>query len=201
MRPVLSRSLWCCAAAIGVSAAVQTLAQDGRPGVLPAVPPLPSPDLVAPRPSLTGPQVPSGTYTQPAPSRPTFSVQPSPSAPQSQIAPAPAPVPDSGYHQEAPGNYGSPAPYSASPPYVGHPAPYAPQRRYAGYQPDQGVDPSLYYNDSAPYGGSYPAPIGSPYYYGMGSGGGNIRYPYYSYRRPWYNPGPAIYTFDTNVHW
>lgn len=30
---------------------------------------------------------------------------------------------------------------------------------------------------------------------------GHHRFPYYSYRRPWYFPGPAVYNRDTNLAW
>ena len=48
---------------------------------------------------------------------------------------------------------------------------------------------------------------GDPYSYHFGPGYyrhsemGNYRFPYYSYRRPWYHPGPPSYTRDTNYPW
>jgi hypothetical protein len=30
---------------------------------------------------------------------------------------------------------------------------------------------------------------------------GHFRFPHYSYRRPWYFPGPPTYVRDTNVRW
>ncbi|MEX0702674.1 MAG: hypothetical protein WD069_11310 [Planctomycetales bacterium] len=59
--------------------------------------------------------------------------------------------------------------------------------------------------DSGP-GGGYGAP-GDPYaaHFGPGfqrhSNYGHYRFPYYSYRRPWYFPGPAVWNRDTNFAW
>lgn len=75
-----------------------------------------------------------------------------------------------------------------------------------GYEPRIG---SPYYYD----GGLGPAAVttqsagGDPYGYHFGPGFyrsqelGHYRFPYYSYRRPWYHPGFANYNRDTNFHW
>jgi len=64
------------------------------------------------------------------------------------------------------------------------------------------------------YGGNYGggaggagAAGGDPYQYHFGPGYyrnsdyGHFRFPYYSYRRPWYHPGFAGYNRDTNIPW
>ena len=46
-----------------------------------------------------------------------------------------------------------------------------------------------------------------PYTYHFGPGyyraaeHGHFRFPYYSYRRPWYHPGPPVFNRDTNFAW
>jgi len=46
-----------------------------------------------------------------------------------------------------------------------------------------------------------------PYSYHFGPGyyrhaeHGHFRFPYYSYRRPWYHPGPPVFNRDTNFAW
>jgi len=53
----------------------------------------------------------------------------------------------------------------------------------------------------------YSAPAGDPYTYHFGPGFyrsgeyGHYRFPYYSYRRPWYYPGQPVYNRDTNLPW
>lgn len=76
-------------------------------------------------------------------------------------------------------------PVQASPvnPYLPAGAPVAPQ---APYIPG---DPAL-----GPLGG----PMSSGMFPGMGMGL-HARYPYYSYRRPWYTPGPA--SLNVNIIW
>jgi hypothetical protein len=71
--------------------------------------------------------------------------------------------------------------------------------------------------------GGYENRIGSPYHYTggyprAGYGGdvytnhfdpgfhrngqaGHYSFPYYSYRRPWYHPGPPVYNANTNLPW
>ena len=34
-----------------------------------------------------------------------------------------------------------------------------------------------------------------------GNEGGHYRFPYYSYRRPWYYPGPPVYNRNTDLVW
>lgn len=82
------------------------------------------------------------------------------------------------------------------------------------------------YAAGAMYGtpGGYEARIGSPYHYTDAYGGqfvvtgdpyydhfgpgfhrhslhGHYRFPYYTYRAPWYYPGRAVYNRDTNFAW
>ena len=58
----------------------------------------------------------------------------------------------------------------------------------------------------SPYGGIHAAG-GDPYTRHFGPGFyrhaeyGHNRFPYYSYRRPWYTPGHPVYTRDTNLPW
>jgi len=53
----------------------------------------------------------------------------------------------------------------------------------------------------------YSAPRTDPYNYHYGPGFyrsgeyGHYRFPYYSYRRPWYYPGQPVYNRDTNLPW
>jgi len=53
----------------------------------------------------------------------------------------------------------------------------------------------------------YSAPGTDPYTYHYGPGfyrsgeHGHYRFPYYSYRRPWYYPGQPVYNRDTNLPW
>ena len=48
---------------------------------------------------------------------------------------------------------------------------------------------------------------GDPYTYHFGPGfyrrseHGHYRFPYYSYRRPWYHPGAPVFNRDTNFAW
>ncbi|MBL4883981.1 MAG: hypothetical protein JKY95_05535 [Planctomycetaceae bacterium] len=55
--------------------------------------------------------------------------------------------------------------------------------------------------------GNANGPAGDPYQYHFGPGFyrsseyGHFRFPYYSYRRPWYHPGFAGYNRDTNMPW
>lgn len=51
----------------------------------------------------------------------------------------------------------------------------------------------------AGYGGLYNAHFGPGFY--RNSNVGHTRFPYYSYRRPWYFPGPPSYNRDTNYPW
>jgi hypothetical protein len=71
-----------------------------------------------------------------------------------------------------------------------------------GYEPRMGSP--YYYHD--PNGGQFVI-TGNPYYdhYGPGfqrhSLQGHYRFPYYTYRAPWYYPGRAVYNRDTNQPW
>jgi hypothetical protein len=57
------------------------------------------------------------------------------------------------------------------------------------------------------YGGGYGWGVYDPYAYHFGPGyyryaeHGHFRFPYYSYRRPWYHPGPPVFNRDTNFAW
>lgn len=71
-----------------------------------------------------------------------------------------------------------------------------------GYEPRYG-SPNLYHD---PQGGHFVV-TGDPYYDHWGPGYhrhdlyGHFRFPYYSYRAPWYYPGRAVYNRDTNFPW
>jgi hypothetical protein len=71
-----------------------------------------------------------------------------------------------------------------------------------GYEPRIG-SPYLYHD---PTGGHYVA-TGDPYFDHWGPGfhrhdlHGHYRFPYYTYRAPWYYPGRAVYHRDTNFPW
>lgn len=71
-----------------------------------------------------------------------------------------------------------------------------------GYEPRTGSP--VYYHD--PAGGQY-VNTGNPYYDHFGPGYhraslyGHYRFPYYTYRAPWYYPGKAVYNRDTNFAW
>ncbi len=82
----------------------------------------------------------------------------------------------------------------------------------AGYGPGPGMGAPF----AGGYGGGFGAPSyaampgqlpGDPYYYHFGPGfyryqeAGHYRFPYYSYRRPWYFPGHPSYNRDTNIPW
>lgn len=94
---------------------------------------------------------------------------------------------------------------------------------YAGSY-DDGYDGTDHYQRSAVSGGygawqpgGYEGRVGSPYYYSAPAGDpytvhfgpgfyrsgeyGHYRFPYYSYRRPWYYPGQPVYNRDTNLPW
>ncbi|MCA8986146.1 MAG: hypothetical protein KDA78_00800 [Planctomycetaceae bacterium] len=86
---------------------------------------------------------------------------------------------------------------------------------YDGYGMMGGYGYDSAYGGSA-YGGGYGSAYGGggaggaggdPYGYHFGPGYyrsgeyGHFRFPYYSYRRPWYHPGFAGYNRDTNLPW
>jgi hypothetical protein len=81
---------------------------------------------------------------------------------------------------------------------------YAPSIYPSQVYPQGGYAPSGYAANSGISGG---APGGDPYQYHFGPGYyrsgeyGHYRFPYYSYRRPWYHPGFAGYNRDTNLPW
>lgn len=63
--------------------------------------------------------------------------------------------------------------------------------------------PGAYYGGGYGYGGgmdAYTYHFG-PGFYRNGAEQGSYRFPYYSYRRPWYTPGPPSYNRDTNLPW
>lgn len=117
------------------------------------------------------------------------------------LPPSPgAPVP-----QPMPGPVGAPGPYMNNGPY------WAP-----GGDMVNGMRVGSPYYWSAPSGagyfnggmgnGGYPGGV-NPYNYHFGPGFhrnqdmGHYRFPYYSYRRPWYHPGYPSYNRDTNYPW
>lgn len=104
----------------------------------------------------------------------------------------------------------------------GQPANQFPGNQTASGYPEQGqhgnhaynsaVSPYAGYGYGSPYGGygrsvGPQGPGGDPYSYHFGPGYyrnseyGHFRFPYYSYRRPWYFPGFAGWNRDTNIPW
>lgn len=77
----------------------------------------------------------------------------------------------------------------------------------AGY--NAGSYPLYYAGSVNPYTplNSAPQAMGDPYTFHYGPGfyrsneSGNLRFPYYSYRRPWYYYGQPSYNRDTNLPW
>jgi hypothetical protein len=73
-----------------------------------------------------------------------------------------------------------------------------------GYEPRIGSPYN--YHDPNPQGGQYVV-TGDPYYDHWGPGfhrhslHGHYRFPYSTYRAPWYYPGRAVYNRDTNLPW
>jgi len=94
---------------------------------------------------------------------------------------------------------------------------YSGMNGYAGNNGYNGYNQYNYNYAGSAYGSNY----GSNYSGGAGAGGaggdpmsyhfgpgyyrsgeyGHFRFPYYSYRRPWYHPGFAGYNRDTNLPW
>lgn len=148
------------------------------------------------------PEIPSPQAPAAAPRRAVQGAQypsPAPMAPISPRGPYWAPGGDmysgtrigSPYYWSAPGAYGYSAPYGGG--YgAGWPAP-------AGY----GVG----FGYGLGYGGAYSGAGVDPYTYHFGPGfhrsadQAHYRFPYYSYRQPWYTPGPPSYNRDTNFPW
>lgn len=116
-----------------------------------------------------------------------------------QAAPVPAP-PAYGYSH---GYTGQPGGYEGR---VGSPYFYRPQHSAAyGGWPVYGHQATGYgYGNAYGYGASA---YGDPYSYHFGPGVyrndevGTYRFPYYSYRRPWYYPGSPVFARDTNLPW
>ncbi len=154
-------------------------------------------------------------------------IPPQPAVPSSPGALPPAPLPDSEPNGGAtlspiPENGFLPAPATPSVPPLGTPLPgtssygvlgegtrgagpaagIGPFWAPGGYEPRIG---SPYYYH-APGGGEYVV-TGNPYYDHFGPGfqrhslHGHYRFPYYTYRAPWYYPGRAVYNRDTNHPW
>jgi hypothetical protein len=99
-----------------------------------------------------------------------------------------------------PGGYGvAPFPGYAPPPYPGG---YA--YGTAGYGSGYGL--GVGYGMGPGYG-NWSGAAGDPFGYHFGPGFhrhsnyGHYRFPYYSYRAPWYAPGPPVYNRDTNFPW
>lgn len=107
-----------------------------------------------------------------------------------------------------PQNYYAPAPSGAQQSYSGGTYGMMPQ---SGYQPLGGMLSEMNPFQGMGQGGYNPGPGAGPggdpyeYHYGPGyyrSGEyGHFRFPYYSYRRPWYFPGFSGYNRDTNLPW
>lgn len=103
--------------------------------------------------------------------------------------------------------------------YGGGPVPVPAFAAVGGGGPGYGYGPGPGYGYGAGYGGfggggmgaSFAATPGNlpgdPYFYHFGPGyyryqeAGHYRFPYYSYRRPWYFYGHTSYNRDTNIPW
>lgn len=130
----------------------------------------------------------------------------------------PAVVPPQPYQYGAPAaavppQYAPNQPYHSAPAYRPFPNGYStrgagpaagvgPFWAPGGYEPRSGSP--YYYHD--PNGGQYVV-TGDPYFDHFGPGFhshslyGHYRFPYYTYRAPWYYPGRAVYNRDTNLPW
>lgn len=98
------------------------------------------------------------------------------------------------------------------PPQGGLPLQTYPGHWQPGYYGQYSGSP-YFYNTHAPVGGLQRSRVSTytagadPYTYHFGPGfyrhseHGHYRFPYYSYRRPWYYPGFAGYNRDTNLPW
>jgi hypothetical protein len=169
-------------------------AVDDHAGPQSHVPPAPLPE------DTTYGQQPSGTATvievQPqsidAPTSADWTYQPN----GADYAQAPVP----GYWQPGgyEGRFGSPYYYSVPSGYGQYGAPsYAespPQPIYDNY----GAVNAPYWNPGTA-GDVYSTHFGPGYY--RHSEYGHYRFPYYSYRAPWYHPGPPTWNRDTNRAW
>jgi len=84
----------------------------------------------------------------------------------------------------------------------------------AAYAPPVGIPAAYVYSVPVPATGIYyyPPAVYAPiyldaynYHFGPGYvspyGAGHYRFPYYSYRRPWYTPGPPVFNRNTGVVW
>ena len=119
------------------------------------------------------------------------------------VAPPPAAITTTpgypGYAGETVPPLGTPLPGT---PGAGPAAGIGPYWAPGGYEARTG---SPYYYHSTP-GGEYVV-TGNPYYDHFGPGfqrhslHGHYRFPYYTYRAPWYYPGRAVYNRDTNFPW
>ena len=97
------------------------------------------------------------------------------------------------------GRVGSPYYYSASG-YGGSGYGGSGYAGYGGYGGQGGYAAPIMASPYAAYGGGlYDDHFGPGFY--RNSEYGHYRFPYYSYRRPWYFPGPASYNRDTNLPW
>ncbi|SFI57179.1 hypothetical protein [Planctomicrobium piriforme] len=168
----------------------------------PLVPPIPTSD------DFSAPPVP----------QPPVSQLPIAPAPQTQIPSAPAPmppapraIPDPVYAAPMPTTVAPvpTVPHSSTPSYqyvpqqtttthvqqYGVPQYVSPYQPYYLYQPTLGTTPASQsqYNTFSTTG--YPT---APQSFST-SPGKHDRYPYYSYRRPWYTPGPASH--NVNIIW
>jgi len=125
-------------------------------------------------------------------------------------------------HYDGPAHHSAPSPHTVRSYEVG-------TRHYAGPMTSSSVMNQETYPDSVPYGGHHPGgyepksgkpyywtgdgvrgmgdPASDPYTYHFGPGFyrsgefGHARFPYYSYRRPWYDVGHPVYARDTNLPW
>lgn len=129
----------------------------------------------------------------------TQSATPIPSTPApSYVAPSYAAPNDTTPEPYAPGYFSQPAPAQNT---VSGPGGHLPGGPYGVPGSPYYYTPQSYDPARAGYGG------GDPYTFHFGPGFyrsyeyGHNRFPYYSYRRPWYFPGHTSYNRDTNMPW
>lgn len=99
------------------------------------------------------------------------------------------------------GGYGSHGPALPDAGHVSHGGGSGGHWQPGGYEPRSG---SPYYYTAGPqYGWHHADPYTrhfGPGYYRNGERM-HFRFPYYTYRAPWYNPGQPVYNRDTNMPW
>lgn len=184
----------------------------------PLIPPAPTRDVDQATPVPTPPAPHPPVPQPPAPALKNLQVLPVPEptsgSPSNSITPAPTPVPDAATPQTAiPQTVLPPTPITTLPSNT-----MSDNQLSAGAVPTSNAKPSMFVPAMSgmfpQYGmpGQLGVPNGIPSYntFSTGSpfpqvyqsgpaGGEHLRYPYYSYRRPWFSPGPA--SRNVNIVW